>query len=362
MLNGVCQFAGEANWILDTMYYHTGQLPPSWEGDGIICLMHVPKADPRLTAFIKANMHCPTVGLSFNDPSLKLPRVLQDNPTIGKQGAEHLVSMGCRRLGFVIHGKNHFHEERYQGFLAAARELDVPTVLLRAPSNFVTHSGGPNWLTRHIPDGERPFGIMAAADYLAQWVTKACGMAGWSIPEDVALLGVDNCREICELSPVGISSICNNAFRHGYEGARLLQDIMDGKPAPREPIRVPPGPLHVRQSTDIVAPRHPHVATAISFIAENYSDHELTPGTVASRVPMSARRLHDAFIKYIGRSIYQEIISQRINCAMHLIQETDRKLADIAEATGFGSPEAMSRLFRQKLGHPPSHYRNVAAD
>lgn len=358
MLNGVCQFAFEANWVLDTVYYHTGLLPQSWDGDGIICLLHVPNVNSRLTAFIKAHSHCPAVDLSMNDPSVELPRVLQDNPGIGKAGAEHLASLGCRRLGFVIHKRNHFHQERYEGFKQAARKMGLRTALLRAPSDFVTHHRSPDWLLRHMPAEERPFGVMAAADYLTQWVTKACARAELSIPEDVALLGVDNCREICELAPVGISSIGNNAFQHGYQGAKLLQGLLDGNPAPAEPVRVPPGALYVRQSTNIIATRHPHVATAMRFIADHYADHELTPKQVAARIPMSERRLHDAFVKHIGRSIYQEILERRIQCALHLIKETDRKLWDISESSGFGSPEMMSRLFRRKLGHSPSSFRN----
>lgn len=358
MLEGICQLGAEANWVLDTVYYHTGLLPQAWDGDGILSMLHVPNENPKLTRFIKAHSHCPTVDLSMNDPSVKLPRVLQDNAGIGKMGAEHLASIGCRHLGFVIHKPNHFHQERYEGFKKAAEEMELQISLLKAPSNFVTRNSSPDWLLRHIPAEDRPFGVMAAADYLTQWVTKACARADLSIPEDVALLGVDNCREICELAPVAISSIGNNAFQHGYHGAKLLNELLSDNPAPKEPLRVPPGALYVRQSTSILATRHPHVATALRYIADHYADPELTPKQVAARVPMSDRRLHDAFVKYIGRSIYQEILERRIQCAIKLIKGTDRKLWDIAENSGFGSPEMMSRLFRRKLGHPPSSYRN----
>lgn len=358
MLEGICQLGAEANWVLDTVYYHTGLLPPSWDGDGILSMLHVPNANPKLTSFIKAHRHCPTVDLSMNDPSIELPRVLQDNQGIGKMGAEHLASIGCRHLGFVIHKPNHFHQERFEGFKKTAESMGLQVSLLKAPSNFVTRNSSPGWLLKHLPENERPFGVMAAADYLTQWVTKACARADLSIPEDVAQLGVDNCREICELAPVAISSIGNNAFQHGYHGAKLLNDLLTGSPPPAQPIRVPPGALYVRQSTSILATRHPHVATALRYIADHYTNPELTPKTVAAQVPMSDRRLHDAFIKYIGRSIYQEILERRIQCAIKLIKGTDRKLWDIAENAGFGSPEMMSRLFRRKLGHPPSSYRN----
>lgn len=357
MLRGICQFAIEANWILDTSYYHTGLLPQSWDGDGILCLLHLKGMNPKLTEFVKAHPHCPTVDFSQNDPSVKLPRVLQDNHGIGEAGARHLASLGCRHLGFVIRKRNHFHQERYEGFKRECARLDLTASLLKAPSNIVSHRDAPDWLTSHLPEDERPFGIMAGADYLTQWITQGCAAAGLSIPEDVALLGVDNCSEICELAPVPLSSIGNNAFQHGYEGAKLLQSIMDGSPAPASPMRVPPGVLYLRQSTSIIAARHPHVATAMQFIADHYTDPGLTPKRVATQVPMSERRLHDAFVRHIGRSIYQEVANRRIQHALQLIKNTDQKMWDISELSGFGSPEMMARLFRRQLGNTPSSFR-----
>jgi len=357
MLNGVCQFAFEAGWVLDTLYYHTGILPHSWDGDGIICLLHVPRANPALTAFIRSHARIPTVDLSLNDPSISLPRVLQDNPAIGRMGAEHLAAIGCEQVGFAIHTGNNFHQERYEGFKEAALALGLRVKLIRVSGSIMSSRRNPDWLTQHIPPHARPFGIMAAADYITQWVAKACTLAKLSVPEDVAILGVDNCREICELAPVSISSIDNNTFQHGYEGAKLLNSLLTRHAPPAKPIRIPPGALYVRESTNIIATRHPHVATALRNIAEHFSEPDLTADHVAALVPMSKRRLNDAFVKYVGRSVYQEITHRRIQHALQLIQNTNQKLWDISENSGFNSPEVMSRLFRRKLGHWPSSYR-----
>jgi LacI family transcriptional regulator len=198
---------------------------------------------------------------------------------------------------------------------------------------------------------------MVAADYLAHWVIRACEAGGLSIPEEVCLLGVDNCREICEFSSVAISSIDNNAFQHGYEGATLLGQLLAGRPAPKEPMLVPPGPLHVRASTDVRATRHPNVALALRVIAEHFNDPFLTPKRLAAKVSMSERRLHDAFVRHVGRSIYQELTHHRLQQALKLIQGTTKKLWDIAQASGFNSPEVMSRVFHRQLGRPPSAFR-----
>jgi LacI family transcriptional regulator len=295
--------------------------------------------------------------MSMNDPSINMPRVLQDNPAIGRIGAEHLASLGIRNMGFLTHTLNHFHQERYEGFRDACQDLGLHCTLIEVPGDFATKNDSAEWLTRHINQDDRPFGIMTAADYLSQWVIRGCASANLSIPDDVAIVGVDNCREICELAPIALSSIDNNAFRQGYEAARLLDRILNDQPPPDDPIRIPAGSLYVRESSSILATRHPHVATALKYIAEHYTDPDLSTKQITDLVPMSDRRLHDAFLAHVGRSVYQEITHRRIQHAIQLIQETDLKLWDISESVGFNSPEAMSRLFRRQLGHPPSAYR-----
>ncbi|MGL5019966.1 MAG: AraC family transcriptional regulator [Luteolibacter sp.] len=358
MLDGICRFALEANWILDTHYYHTGLLPDSWEGDGIICMLHAPRRNPKLTAFIRAQRQRAVVDLSCNDPSVELPRVLQDNRGIGRAGAEHLASLGCRHLGFVMQGTNHFHSERYEGFKQAAMDLGLSSSLHRAPKSLKAGAQDPSWLLQRLPVGEMgTLGVMMAADYLARWVVQACELADLSIPNDLALLGVDNSREFCELGPISLSSIGNNAFQHGYQAAHLLQRLLDGELPPQEPLLVPKGALHPRHSTDIIAAKHPHVATVMRHIADHFTDPNLTPGLITSRIPMSDRRLHDAFVRHIGRSMHEELVERRVQHALRLVKQSDRKLSDIAQNSGFKSPETMSRLFQRNLGHPPSHFR-----
>lgn len=361
MLDGICRFAFESNWILDTHYYHTGLLPDSWKGDGIITMLHVPNRNRKLSSFIRSQRHCAIVDMSCNNPTVELPRVLQDNPGIGRAGAEHLASLGCRHLGFVMQDRNHFHEERYEGFKQATQDFGLGFSLHRVPKNLSKVGSDPGWLLRRLPLGmDGPVGVMMAEDQMARWVIEVCETANLSIPDDIALLGVDNSREVCELGQVALSSVGNNAFQHGYEAAGLLQRLMDGEPPPREPLRIPRGSLHARQSTDIIAARHPHVAAAMRHIAEHFTDPGLTQEKVAAQVPMSGRRLHDAFVRHIGRSIHEELVERRLRQALRLIKETDRKLSDIAEASGFKTPETMSRLIHQEYGQPPSSFRRNA--
>ena len=358
MLNGVCQFACEAGWVLDTLYFHNGILPRNWSGDGILCLLELREVDPAAPRFVMAHRGVPVVDLSGNEPSVPACRILQDNRAIGRMGAEHLASIGCVQVGFAIQDRNNFHCERYEGFQARAEELGLAVARIQVPRDFALSQRTTAWFTHHVPKQAAPFGVMAAADYIAQWILKVCQSARKSVPEEVAIIGVDNSREICDLAPVSLSSIDNNAFQHGYEGAKLLHGLMAGRRAPSRPVIVPPGALHVRESTDVVAARHPHVAAAMRHLAQHFTEPQLTSAHVAAQVPMSKRRLNDAFMKYTGRTICQELAHRRLQHALKRIQTTDEKLWVIAEQSGFHSAEVMSRLFHRQLGHWPSTYRH----
>jgi LacI family transcriptional regulator len=356
LLDGVCHFAYEAGWILNSLYHFVDELPADWTGDGILCMLDTPGRNPSLTDFVARHRNIPIVELSINDPSLDVPRVLQDNHQIGRMGAEHLMSIGCEELGFVIHDINHFHSERLEGFRQRGAESGLRVRVITIPYGFVSSPIDKAWFLKQIPN-VRPYGVMVAADYLAQWMLDACDKTGISVPEEVALVGVDNTRQICGLSSIALSSIDNNAYQQGYRAAECLDKLMAGRAARAREIRIAPGALHVRQSSTIFANSHPHVATALRYIAKSFHDPQLDAQKVAQQVPMSERRLHDAFVKYVKRSVYQEILGRRLSHAKALIIGTERKLWDIAEVSGFGSPEIMSRIFRRKTGHPPSYFR-----
>ena len=358
-LDGICRFAHEAKWILDTQYYHTAQIPRKWNGDGAIVMLSTADDHREIRQFVSQHPHIPTVDLGNTAKSIKLPRVLQDNKQIGRMGAEHLIARGCRHLGFLWQHHNSFHDERFEGFKQAAAERGHDVLHIHAPGSYVASDRDTEWLTKHVTHIERPLGIMAAADHLAPWVIQACDKAKLSIPADIAIIGVDNCLEICELSAIGISSIDNNTAKQGYEAAKLLQKLMQGKRPPKHPILIPPGALHVRASSDILATRHPNVALALHYITDHYHESGLTPKKVAAHVPISERRLHDAFMKYVGRSMYQEITHRRLQEALKRVQSSNIKLWDVAEACGFKSPEVMSRLFSRHFGQAPSYFRDA---
>ena len=123
-------------------------------------------------------------------------------------------------------------------------------------------------LTRWVRDLPKPIGIMATNDWVGQKIIEACRRVGAMAPEEVAVIGVDNDEAICEISDPMLSSIIPRHDRVGFHAAELLDQLMQGKPPPKEPLTVGQPSIVVRQSTDVQTIADRDIAEAVRFIRQ----------------------------------------------------------------------------------------------
>ena len=188
---------------------------------------------------------------------------------------------------------------------------------------------------------------------------EACESSGLAVPEMVSIIGVNNSLRAVEAMHTPISSVDTNLELLGYRGAALLDDLMQGKAPPAEPIRVPVAGLIARKSSDLVAVNHPGVARSLRFMLEHF--HELIGVDDLARVAaMSRRGLHQAFLEHIGRPPGHELQRVRIERAKKLLAESDQKMGVIAEQCGYQSPNSFWFAFKQVTGLSPKRYRSKA--
>jgi len=175
-------------------------------------------------------------------------------------------------------------------------------------------------------------------------------------PEEVAVVGVDNDDLVCECLSVPLSSVHHDLERLGYEGAALLDRLMDGEPAPRQPIRISPKGVVMRKSSDLIAVEHPEVAAALRFIRERYQG-PLAVAEVVAATRLSRRGLEKAFHAHVGCTINDEILRVRLTRARELLAHTDQRILAISAATGFSRPQYFRTVFRQATGKTSRQYR-----
>jgi LacI family transcriptional regulator len=360
ILAGVARYLrSHHRWSVFIEQHELGTPPPTWltsgHWDGILS-----RPTDHAMARLFRRMKVPVVDLNDLYENLDLPWVGSDHVAIGRMGASHLLERGFRNFAFCGFANELWSMQRFNGFCSAVPQNNVPISLYETPWR------GPNIL-RWDQDIEqiatwlialpKPVAIMACNDVRGLHVLDACSRAGLLVPEEVAVLGVDDEEIMCELCSPPLSSVAPNPERIGYAAAELLDALIAGK-RPRQ-LRIFVDPIRVfsRQSTDVMAVSDRAVASAARFMREQ-TLHGCRLTDVLQKVNMSRATLEKRFRKHLNRSPKQEMRRIRVERIKQLLVETDFTLERIAELSGFEHPEYMSVLFKRETGQTPGKYRN----
>jgi LacI family transcriptional regulator len=176
------------------------------------------------------------------------------------------------------------------------------------------------------------------------------------VPDEVAVIGVDDDELLCELSNPPLSSVIPNTYRTGYEAAALLDKMMAGERFRSEAHLIAPVGVSTRQSTDVLAIHDRNIARALHYI-RNHACSGINVQDVIKAVPQSRRLMEKRFVKLIGRTPHQEILRVQLERVKQLLTQTDLSIDEIAERCGFAHVEYLSVAFKRELGVPPSKFR-----
>ena len=353
---GVAEYARRAGWILNDIIGHDGRIPSQWHGDGVIALLNHPRG--RLAKFI-GHTKVPVVDMVDEVPDINCSHVLADNVTIGSTGAEHLLSIGLDHLAFFQLGNANVERERMEGFRRAVETAGKHFHHLnfsQVSRNLAQTLDPTPWLAKQISKLPRPLGVMAQYDRNAQYIIQAAEIASMLVPHDVAVVGVDNDTISCELGLLPMTSVDRRRHDHGFEAAALLDRLISGEKPPKGPILITPGPVVVRQSTNIFAVDDLHLLCAIRFIAEHFRE-PLSVEDVVAASGTTRRQLYELFEENLGRAIKSEILRFRLNEARRLLITTHSKLFEIATKSGFRDAYHLSRVFKAETGLSPGELR-----
>jgi LacI family transcriptional regulator len=341
---GVARYAAEHGWILEDAYTQIRALPDSWDGDGIISF-HGP--NPQFIEWLgKATV--PVVDIGEYEKYSGLPRVRTDSAKIASMAVEHFVKRGYKNIGFAWYLDNVIREQRSDAFRKAAE------------SRGLTFFDAPIERISQLRDRRAfPIALLAATDGTAVRALRACEDHDILVPEQVALLGIDNFEYRCVPASVPLSSIDPGHEREGYEAAAMLDRLMHGQTVSQKTIQVAPVGIVERDSTNMLAVKDIEVAIALRFIIQNFRKR-VGLSDVAKATSISLRRLQTRFKDELGRTILQEINGRRVAHAQKLLAQTTQKIRTVASECGFGSAVKMIRVFKQYAGTSPKRYRKQA--
>ena len=287
-----------------------------------------------------------------------LPNIVSDHRAMGEMAARHLIERGFKHFGFCGYPGLFWSDQRLEGFERVVTQAGgivdhyVPPIAGGRLQRTKEQKSLELWL-KALP---KPVGLMACIDERGQQVAEVCNSASLMIPDQVAIIGVNNDELACTLSNIPTSSVAISAEQSGFEAAACLHSLMLGQRLKTDKILVHPTHVVVRLSTNIIAVADPHVAHAVNFI-QNACKKPLYVNDVAKAVGLSRRVLEKRFRVSLNRTIHEQIRKSRISVITQMLIDSAMSVSEIALSTGFSDATHIARYFRTETGVSLSEYR-----
>lgn len=99
------------------------------------------------------------------------------------------------------------------------------------------------------------------------------------------------------------------------------------------------------------------LAPVVKYMKENYA-YEITLADLAQIIPMSEGQFCRVFKQHMKMSPMQYLLRYRILQSCHLLQETDKKIGEIANLAGFNNISYFNKVFLKIIGCTPKEYRS----
>jgi LacI family transcriptional regulator len=370
LLLGVAKYVRENGcWSIFLQERSLGDDSPRWlrhwDGHGIIA-----RVETRAMAQAIKRLGVPAVDLRCLFPDLGMPWVRPDDVAVARLAAEHLLERGFRHFAFCGFNGADYSDLRRDIFAERISEAgfrchffqdpqklrQATTTTLEYEEQGLKYEGR---VARWLQDLPKPVGLMSCNDIRGQQVLTACRAVGLAVPDEIAVIGVDNDDVLCELSDPPLSSVAPNSERVGYKAAALLDQMMAGKKVPTEVITVDPMGVVIRRSTEVLAIQDRHIANAARFIRDHACEG-IDVSHVLQAVPLSRSALERRFAASLGRSPKEEILRVRLDRAKQLLAQSDIPVSLVAERIGLAHAEYLNVIFKKKTGLTPGKYREQA--
>jgi LacI family transcriptional regulator len=323
--------------------------PEDTECDGVLA-RDVTKVQPFVDKGI------PVVGFAYQEAvSDELCYVKTDDAGLANVAANHFLERGFRSFAFCGYRDLPWSEDRAKGFAEAVGSSGFSVDVFRIPPSSgaeTAHGGMIEWL-KSLP---RPVALMAANDEIGRQVVHLCRDAGLHVPDDCAVVGVDNDPVVCGMSNPPLSSVAIDQYRSGYEAASMLHRMMQGEALAKRVITAPVGEITVRQSSDIFKVDDDAVVKALRFI-QNNANRRLSVDEIASASGVHRRSLQRRFHDHLSVTVQKYCLEARAKYIARVICETRLSLEEVAAQCGFAEAAHLSRFFCSVRGETPSAYR-----
>ena len=363
LLRGILEYSkGREPWVVCRMppsYKQSYGIPgvlewaKKWQADAIIAQFN----DNDEVELFREN-GIVALAQDFQSRFSVIPNITSRYELTGQMAADFFLQKGFRNFAFYGYKDVVWSEERYMGFRNRIMEKGLG-------DNFFEYKNQPLenlWYYESEPLADwikslpHPVALMACDDTRGNKIMEMCQVLGINIPEEIAVLGVDNDEIICNLSEPPLSSVSLNIVKGGYEAARLIERLIHNEATSCEDVIIQPITIVNRLSTDIYATDNPAILAALKYIHQNLAN-KINVEDIVKQVPLSRRLLEIRFRQVTGQSIYQYISDLRMERFSQLLLASTEPIADLAMQVGLADSKNLARQFKLWKGCTPVEYR-----
>lgn len=303
------------------------------------------------------------IAQDFKSKFTSIPNITGEYIHSGEMAATYFLEKGFKNFAFYGISEVIWSDERYEGFKNAVLKSD--------PTNFLSDLRPPKtdlWkydfeeVTRWLHSLPKPVAIMACDDNQAYYITEACNLLKmkegeeiFNIPEDIAVIGVDNDETICNLCSPTLSSISQNVEEGGYNVAKMIDRKIRVPNSENEDIIVRSTHIVTRRSSEVFVNEDSAVSKVLKLIHENISSN-ISVKDILAEIPMSRRLIETRFRKSMKTSLYDYIVRMRVSRMAQLLSE-GKTVSESSFELGQPDIKNMSRIFKRIKGVTPSEYR-----
>ena len=360
VLSGILGYAEKKGlpWVYHNAPADIRVLPAleRWRPHGV--LVHL---SDRILGERLLELGMPIVSVTNTVPDLSIPHVDVDSFAVGQMAAKYLLGLGLCSFAYYGSRQAVFSVHREAGFRDVIEGSGYAVENLHA--DFLPHTPyGQDWnrldrrTERWLKQLPKPVGILASNDIPARNLCELCRHIGLHVPDEVAVLGVDNDVSECRMSSPALSSVETPAEAIGREAVSLLMDQMKGVSSKASIRGLKPMGVIVRPSTDVSSSFNPTLKRALDYIEEK-ADQGISVLDVCQRVGQSRRSLERLFREGLRSGIYEYIQKVQVSRAKRLLVESDLSIDMIGGRAGFSGLRQFNRVFRKVTKETPSSYR-----
>ena len=363
LLKGIVQYSKECgSWNFYRLPFYFKEL---YGDEGIVRWAKEWKADAIIAQFDEIDINSlselkiPIIIQNYKERNKQISNITGDYFSAGVLAAEFFYRKGYKHFAYYDLKKTVWMRERGEGFISTLENMGCQVLFfkndLETNSELDIINGHlKNWL-ENLP---KPIALFACDDLHALQITEACKMAGIEVPNDIAVLGVDNDDLICNISDPKLSSIDLDVVNGGYLTGKLLHLFLENIATPPIDIVIKPIRIITRESTEKFVISNKYIESVLKFIEMGYME-DISVKTILDIVPLSRRVLEKLFKKETGTTIYQYIQSVRVENFSRLLITTNIPLIDAARNVGFSEYKNVSRIFHKEKEMSPNQYRKM---